>query len=126
MQVELDAHAALRTKDELKRCSGVGLHLDNNPYTVGVLKRKRKDTNETDVFSIILKANEELLKSTGSKIIEHGDILVDNSRNAMICNNSPRSCLWPRAKDGNVYVPYKLGREYSKQLSLIFVLDKKT
>ncbi|XP_072448964.1 low choriolytic enzyme-like [Chiloscyllium punctatum] len=84
-----------------------------NSTNQGVLKRKRKDTNETDVFSIILKANEELLKSTGSKIIEHGDILVDNSRNAMICNNSPRSCLWPRAKDGNVYVPYKLGREYN-------------
>ncbi|XP_060695150.1 low choriolytic enzyme-like [Hemiscyllium ocellatum] len=84
-----------------------------NSTNQGVLKRKQRDTNETDVFSIILKANEELLKSTGSKIIEHGDILVDNSRNAMICNNSPRSCLWPRAKDGNIYVPYKLGREYN-------------
>ncbi|XP_048463254.1 low choriolytic enzyme-like [Rhincodon typus] len=59
------------------------------------------------------------VKNTGNKIIEHGDILVDNSRSAMMCNNSPRSCLWPSAKDGNVYVPYKLSydfNEFSRQL----------
>ncbi|XP_067850406.1 low choriolytic enzyme-like [Heptranchias perlo] len=76
------------------------------------LKREQRDTSEPNVFSIILKANEELLNRTGNKIIQYGDVLVGTSRNAMICKQEPRSCLWPSSKDGNVYVPYKIHKDY--------------
>ncbi|XP_055505954.1 low choriolytic enzyme-like [Leucoraja erinacea] len=74
---------------------------------------KSKET-EQDVFSIILKQNKELLKQTGNKIIHFGDVLVDKSRNAMVCNWKPKSCLWPASKDGNVYVPYILSSDYDE------------
>lgn len=76
------------------------------------LNKLQSETNEADIFSMILKANKELLEHTGNKKIEHGDIVLDNSRNAMICRRSPKSCLWPSSEDRNVYVPYRLSRDY--------------
>uniref|UniRef100_UPI00398E996B embryonic protein UVS.2-like isoform X5 n=1 Tax=Pristiophorus japonicus TaxID=55135 RepID=UPI00398E996B len=89
--------------------------MDNMNSTLqGGLKRENKDTSESDVFSIILEANKELLKRTGKKIIQYGDVLVGTTRNAMICNNEPRSCLWPSSDDGNVYVPYMFEADYTE------------
>ncbi|XP_051885111.1 low choriolytic enzyme-like [Pristis pectinata] len=78
------------------------------------LKSNHLDTDEQDVFSIILKNNEKLLKQTGNTIIQYGDVLVDKSRNAMVCQNTPRSCLWPSSDDGNVYVPYTVTKDFSE------------
>ncbi|XP_038663300.1 low choriolytic enzyme-like [Scyliorhinus canicula] len=75
---------------------------------------EQEDTDEPDVFSVLLKTNEELIKRTKNQIIEHGDILVDAPRSVMFCNNGPRSCFWPSSTDGNVYVPYRLGRGYDE------------
>lgn len=61
------------------------------------------------------------VESTGNKKIEHGDIVLDNSRNAMICRRSPKSCLWPSSEDRNVYVPYRLSRDYGKLFLLTFI-----
>uniref|UniRef100_A0A4W3GIX8 Metalloendopeptidase n=1 Tax=Callorhinchus milii TaxID=7868 RepID=A0A4W3GIX8_CALMI len=35
-----------------------------------------------------------------------GDMKVGTSKNALVCLNGPTSCLWPRSRDGNVYIPY--------------------
>ncbi|XP_055505764.1 astacin-like metalloendopeptidase isoform X2 [Leucoraja erinacea] len=75
----------------------------------------KSEETEQDVFRIILKQNKELLKQTGNKKIHFGDVLVDKSRNAMVCNWEPRSCLWPASEDGNVYVPYKVSSDYNEQ-----------
>ncbi|XP_072448963.1 low choriolytic enzyme-like [Chiloscyllium punctatum] len=77
--------------------------------------------SEPDVFSIISEANKKLLKRTGNKIIQYGDILVDSTRNAVTCSNDPKSCLWPSSQDGNVYVPYVIDKIYTEdQTKLIW------
>ncbi|XP_069751503.1 astacin-like metalloendopeptidase isoform X2 [Narcine bancroftii] len=58
------------------------------------------ETSEPDIFSRILKANKELF---------------DTSRNAMICDINPKSCLWPSSKDGNVYIPYKVDESFRNE-----------
>ncbi|XP_038663302.1 low choriolytic enzyme-like [Scyliorhinus canicula] len=76
------------------------------------LREKQQSINEPDIFSIISKANNELIKHTGSKVIEYGDILVSTTRNARSCQH--RSCLWPSSKDGNVYIPYVVDNKFSE------------
>uniref|UniRef100_A0A4W3GL04 Metalloendopeptidase n=1 Tax=Callorhinchus milii TaxID=7868 RepID=A0A4W3GL04_CALMI len=34
------------------------------------------------------------------------DVIIGTSKNALVCLNGPTSCLWPRSRDGNVYIPY--------------------
>ncbi|XP_055505761.1 astacin-like metalloendopeptidase [Leucoraja erinacea] len=97
---------------QLQRRGELGLPMLKPPAGDDDLNKLQSETNEADIFSMILKANKELLESTGNKKIEHGDIVLDNSRNAMICRRSPKSCLWPSSEDRNVYVPYRLSRDY--------------
>ncbi|GCC35821.1 hypothetical protein chiPu_0014309 [Chiloscyllium punctatum] len=70
--------------------------------------------SDPDIFNIILRVNKELLERTGNKVLQYGDILVDTSRNAMICPEGGDTCLWPTSKDGNVYVPYALNETYNE------------
>uniref|UniRef100_UPI00398F09A1 astacin-like metalloendopeptidase isoform X2 n=1 Tax=Pristiophorus japonicus TaxID=55135 RepID=UPI00398F09A1 len=122
-------------------CNHLALVDNMNATIQDGLKREKSDTSESDVFSIILKANEELsmkyqsrqlsgcrrqrcclspsllfcsVKRTRNKIIQYGDVLVDTARNAKMCDNEPRSCLWPSSGDGNVYIPYTLHQDYSQ------------
>ncbi|XP_048401939.2 low choriolytic enzyme-like [Stegostoma tigrinum] len=83
------------------------------------LSKAQSDMSEPDVFSIISEANTELSKRTGSKIIQYGDVLVDTTRNSVVCSQRPKNCLWPSSQDGNVYVPYVIDKIYSKMLSLL-------
>ncbi|XP_048463253.1 astacin-like metalloendopeptidase [Rhincodon typus] len=53
-------------------------------------------------------------KLTGSKIIQYGDVLIDTTRNAVVCSKTPKSCLWPSSQDGNVYVPYVIDKIYTE------------
>ncbi|XP_029008933.1 high choriolytic enzyme 1-like [Betta splendens] len=47
-----------------------------------------------------------------------GDIAVPNHRNADPCTQT--GCMWPKACDGNVYIPYVIAKSYTaKQLSVI-------
>ncbi|XP_078271738.1 astacin-like metalloendopeptidase [Rhinoraja longicauda] len=119
-----------RAPDNLPSARRRVVQVDNvNSAIEDDLNKLQRETNEPDIFSIILKANKELLKHTGNTTIQYGDILVDNSRNAMMCRKSPRSCLWPPSEDGNVYVPYKLSRDYDnaqRQLIKISLLEIST
>ncbi|XP_072447959.1 low choriolytic enzyme-like isoform X2 [Chiloscyllium punctatum] len=84
----------------------------NSPFQDDV-EMEQLGVNEQDIFHIISNTNKELLKHTGGKVIEYGDILVDNSRNAAMCKNNTRNCLWPSSHDGNVYIPYALQKDYN-------------
>ncbi|XP_060695149.1 low choriolytic enzyme-like [Hemiscyllium ocellatum] len=48
------------------------------------------------------------------KDIIFGDIAAGSSKNAKKCLFGPRSCLWPRSRDGIVYIPYTIDQRYSK------------
>ncbi|XP_032894457.1 low choriolytic enzyme-like [Amblyraja radiata] len=54
---------------------------------------------------------------TGSSksFVEYGDIATGNSKNAIKCLRGPKSCLWPRSRDGNVYIPYTLDTYFTKE-----------
>ncbi|XP_038663301.1 astacin-like metalloendopeptidase [Scyliorhinus canicula] len=79
------------------------------------LKNEQWDDSESDIFSIIWKVNKGLIERTGSKVIQHGDILVGTTRNAQVCKDASRKCLWPASKDGNVYVPYIIEKSYTAE-----------
>lgn len=50
-------------------------------------------------------------KTPGAPLVLYGDIAVPTGlQNADPCTG--RSCLWPKARDGNVYIPYRISQEY--------------
>ncbi|XP_053178986.1 low choriolytic enzyme-like [Scomber japonicus] len=73
------------------------------------------NTIEEDDFSVstlIEKANANLGKNPGDPLVMFGDIAVPTDLgNADPC--TARGCLWPKATDGNVYVPYRISNQYS-------------
>uniref|UniRef100_A0A8C6SAK4 Metalloendopeptidase n=1 Tax=Neogobius melanostomus TaxID=47308 RepID=A0A8C6SAK4_9GOBI len=53
-------------------------------------------------------------KNVSDQVMLIGDIAVPYGlQNADPC--TARSCLWPKAKDGNVYVPYRISNQYSQR-----------
>ncbi|XP_078270866.1 astacin-like metalloendopeptidase [Rhinoraja longicauda] len=77
----------------------------------GNLQESILDFNKVDIFTRIAEIN----KNFGSSMsLEYGDIATGGSKNAIKCLYGPRSCLWPRSRDGIVYVPYTLDRAFSK------------
>uniref|UniRef100_A0A3Q1I4V3 Metalloendopeptidase n=1 Tax=Anabas testudineus TaxID=64144 RepID=A0A3Q1I4V3_ANATE len=75
------------------------------------------NTIEDDDFSVstlIEKANVNTGKNLNEPLVLFGDIAVPtNLRNADPC--TARGCLWPKASDGNVYVPYRISSQYSQR-----------
>ncbi|XP_039650215.1 low choriolytic enzyme-like [Perca fluviatilis] len=73
------------------------------------------NTIEDDDFSVstlLEKANVNLGKNFDDPLVLFGDIAVPTGlQNADPC--TARGCLWPKATDGNVYVPYRISDEYS-------------
>ncbi|XP_053178965.1 high choriolytic enzyme 1-like [Scomber japonicus] len=73
------------------------------------------NTIEEDDFSVstlIEKANANLGKNPGDPLVMFGDIAVSTDLgNADPC--TARGCKWPKASDGNVYVPYRISKQYS-------------
>lgn len=52
-------------------------------------------------------------KNLDEPMVMFGDIAVPTGlQNADPC--TARSCLWPKARDGNVYVPYRIASQYCK------------
>lgn len=52
-------------------------------------------------------------KNSDEPLVMFGDIAVPTGlQNADPC--TARGCLWPKASDGNVYVPYRIARNYCK------------
>ncbi|CAK6970440.1 low choriolytic enzyme-like [Scomber scombrus] len=75
------------------------------------------NTIEDDDFSVstlIEKANANLGNNPDDPLVMFGDIAVPTDLgNADPC--TARGCLWPKATDGNVYVPYRISNQYSSR-----------
>jgi len=57
-------------------------------------------------------------KGKNEPLVMFGDIAVETDvRNADRC--VLRGCLWPKASDGNVYVPYRIAQEYCESLTSV-------
>ncbi|XP_078108535.1 hatching enzyme 1.2-like [Sander vitreus] len=78
-------------------------------------KANSSNTVEDDDFSVstlLEKANVNLGKNLDDPLVLFGDIAVPTGlQNADPC--TARGCLWPKATDGNVYVPYRISKKYS-------------
>ncbi|XP_029985525.1 low choriolytic enzyme-like [Sphaeramia orbicularis] len=83
--------------------------LDRNEESSG-------NTIEDDDFSIstlLEKANANVGKNLDDPLVMFGDIAMPSGlQNADPC--TARGCLWPKASDGNVYVPYRISNQYSQ------------
>ncbi|XP_053181883.1 low choriolytic enzyme-like [Scomber japonicus] len=78
------------------------------------------NTIEEDDFSVsalIEKANANLGKNPGDPLVMFGDIAVSTDLgNADPCtDDKDKNCKWPKASDGNVYVPYHISNQFSQQ-----------
>ncbi|XP_056268844.1 hatching enzyme 1.2-like [Pseudoliparis swirei] len=75
------------------------------------------NTIEDDEFSVstlLEKANINVGKNFDDPLVMFGDIAVPTGlENADPCTR--RGCLWPKASDGNVYVPYRISRDYDRR-----------
>ncbi|XP_078107948.1 low choriolytic enzyme-like [Sander vitreus] len=88
-------------------------------FTLQASFEKREEnsgnTIEDDDFSVstlLEKANVNLGKNFDDPLVLFGDIAVPTGlQNADPC--TARGCLWPKASDGNVYVPYRISNQYS-------------
>uniref|UniRef100_A0A3Q3WQ89 Metalloendopeptidase n=1 Tax=Mola mola TaxID=94237 RepID=A0A3Q3WQ89_MOLML len=65
------------------------------------------------VSTLIERANAHLGKHIDEPLVMFGDIAVPNGlQNADPC--TARGCLWPKARDGKVYVPYRIANQFSQ------------
>ncbi|XP_028812727.1 high choriolytic enzyme 1-like isoform X1 [Denticeps clupeoides] len=61
---------------------------------------------------LIEEANKNLGLNEGDPLILFGDVAVGTGfQNADPCTS--RNCLWPKANDGNVHIPYVISNQYS-------------
>ncbi|KAG7278846.1 hypothetical protein CRUP_010409 [Coryphaenoides rupestris] len=66
------------------------------------------------VSTLLERANLNVGKGTNEPLVMFGDIAVEtNLRNADPCIRF--GCLWPKASDGNVYVPFRISEVYSQR-----------
>ncbi|XP_056463723.1 hatching enzyme 1.2-like [Gadus chalcogrammus] len=64
------------------------------------------------VSSLLERANINVGKGRSDPLVMFGDIAVDPElKNADPC--TARGCLWPRATNGKVYVPFRISNQYS-------------
>ncbi|XP_053710735.1 low choriolytic enzyme-like [Synchiropus splendidus] len=72
---------------------------------------------EDDSISALLeKANVNVGQDADEPMVMYGDIAMPSLlRNADQCTANPRGCLWPKATDGNVYIPYIIANQYSQR-----------
>ncbi|XP_074523077.1 high choriolytic enzyme 1-like isoform X1 [Halichoeres trimaculatus] len=72
------------------------------------------DDDEFSVSTLLEKANRNIGQTPGAPLVLYGDIAVPTGlQNADPCTR--RNCLWPKASDGNVYVPYRISQDYSSR-----------
>ncbi|KAF3833222.1 hypothetical protein F7725_026887 [Dissostichus mawsoni] len=63
------------------------------------------------VSELLERANVDVGKNFDEPMVMFGDIAVPTGlQNADPC--TARGCLWPKATDGNVYVPYRISNQY--------------
>lgn len=57
-------------------------------------------------------------KNIDEPLVMFGDIAMPTGlQNADPCTS--RGCLWPKASDGNVYIPFRISNQYCKSQQLI-------
>ncbi|XP_071329064.1 hatching enzyme 1.2-like [Trachinotus anak] len=72
------------------------------------------EDDEFSVSTLIEKANVNVGKNLDEPLVMFGDIAVPTGfQNADPCTS--RGCLWPKSRDGNVYVPYRISNQYSRR-----------
>ncbi|XP_068432346.1 low choriolytic enzyme-like [Clinocottus analis] len=72
------------------------------------------EDDEFSVSTLLEKANVNVGKNFDDPLVMFGDIAVPTGlQNADPCVE--RGCLWPKASDGNVYVPYRISRDYDQR-----------
>uniref|UniRef100_A0A672JHB0 Metalloendopeptidase n=1 Tax=Salarias fasciatus TaxID=181472 RepID=A0A672JHB0_SALFA len=47
-------------------------------------------------------------------LLFEGDLMIPTTRSARKCLNRPDNCLWPKNRNGDVEVPYKLSEKYAR------------
>ncbi|CAL8243251.1 unnamed protein product [Lota lota] len=68
--------------------------------------------DDFSVSTLLERANLNAGKGENEPLVMFGDIAVDTDlKNADPC--TARGCLWPKAPDGNVYVPFRISSAYS-------------
>lgn len=76
---------------------------------------KRKTTQKLNMFSTTFSCVKFHFagKHIDDPLVMFGDIAVpDGLQNADPC--TARGCLWPKARDGRVYVPYRIANQFCK------------
>ncbi|KAM9319101.1 low choriolytic enzyme-like isoform 1-T3 [Pholidichthys leucotaenia] len=75
------------------------------------------DDDEFSISALLEKANVNLGKNLEDPLVLDGDIAVPAGLgNADPCTSRDReSCLWPKSNDGNVYIPFRISRQYSQR-----------
>ncbi|XP_049451388.1 low choriolytic enzyme-like [Epinephelus fuscoguttatus] len=72
------------------------------------------EDEDLGISTLLEKANVNVGKNFDDPLVMYGDIAVpDGFQNADPC--TARGCLWPKATDGNVYVPYRISNQYSQR-----------
>ncbi|XP_078139460.1 high choriolytic enzyme 1-like isoform X2 [Centroberyx gerrardi] len=72
------------------------------------------DDDDFSASTLIERANVNVGEGLGDPVVMYGDIAVKTGlQNADPC--TARGCLWPKASDGNVYVPYRISNQYSQR-----------
>uniref|UniRef100_A0A3B4AWY7 Metalloendopeptidase n=1 Tax=Periophthalmus magnuspinnatus TaxID=409849 RepID=A0A3B4AWY7_9GOBI len=84
------------------------LHLQ--PLTLGILRAQNLEMTLVNCESYCVFIGKDL----ADPLVVEGDIAVPYGlQNADPC--TARGCLWPKATDGNVYVPYRISNQYSQR-----------
>ncbi|XP_056881373.1 hatching enzyme 1.2-like [Takifugu flavidus] len=79
--------------------------------TEGVSGNWNED-EDLSVSTLLEKANKNLGQSLEDPLVIFGDVAVPSGlENADPC--TARQCLWPKASDGNVYIPFRISNQYS-------------
>ncbi|XP_051812312.1 high choriolytic enzyme 1-like isoform X2 [Acanthochromis polyacanthus] len=74
------------------------------------------EDEELSISELIEKANVNVGKNSDDPLLMFGDIVVPTGlQNADRCTGRNPGCLWRKASDGNVYVPYRISRQYSQR-----------
>ncbi|KAM7406611.1 hypothetical protein PAMP_000981 [Pampus punctatissimus] len=72
------------------------------------------EDDDMSVSTLLEKANANLGKNLDEPLVLFGDIAVPTGLgNADPC--TARGCLWPKANDGNVYVPFRISNQFSQR-----------
>ncbi|XP_069034058.1 high choriolytic enzyme 2-like [Embiotoca jacksoni] len=71
------------------------------------------EDEDVGIAALLEKANANVGNNSDEPLVMFGDIAVPvGLQNADPC--TARNCLWPKANDGNVYVPYRISNQYCK------------